>query len=563
MLAALQLALPHFITSIAVDGTPTCATPPPGAGGTVTNVATGAGLTGGPITATGTIAVDSAVVQLRVASTCSVGTFITAIAANGTVTCGSAPAGNSGTVTNVATGTGLTGGPITSTGTIAADTTFLQRRVASTCTAGSAITAIAADGTVTCGPPVPTLPVSCLSGQLLKLQAGAIVCSAAPQTFTTVDNGPINVGQHPSAAIPADGRPIISYYDSSNSALRVTKCGDASCSGGNVSTLVDNSGPVGRYTSIAVPPPILTDGFPVISYFGGASTSSSATGTLKVAKCVDAGCIGAATLTVVDSSVASIGLYTSIAIPPSSAANQFPVISYYEGNTTATNGNLKVAKCINAACTGASIITTIDGVSPAVDVGQFSAIVVPADGFPVISYSDVTNNTLKVAKCSAANCTGAVTLTTLDTSTVVGQHTAIAISTDGFPVISYRNTTGGQLKVVKCVNAACTGSAPVVVDGTVGVGQFTSITVPSDGRPVISHYGGTLNTLRVVKCGDASCTPAGNVASTVDGAVATNNVGGGTAIAISADGMPFVAYTDVTRAKLKTIKCSNAGCANP
>ena len=531
-------------------------------GGSITSITAGTGLTGGTITTTGTIAADTTFLQRRVATPCAAGSFITSIAADGTPTCATPPSGAGGTVTNVATGPGLTGGPITATGTIAADTAFLQRRVSATCTAGSAITAIAADGTVTCGPPAPTLPASCLSGQLLKLQAGAIVCSAAPQTFTTIDNGPINVGQDPSVAIPVDGRPIISYFDFTSTALRVTKCGDASCSSSNVSTLVDNSGPVGRYTSIAVPPPIVTDGFPVISYFGGSGTSNSAAGTLKVAKCVDAGCVGAATVTVVDSSVASIGLYTSIAIPPSSAPNQFPVISYYEGNTTASNGNLKVAKCINAACTGASIITTIDGVSPALDVGQFSAIVVPADGFPVISYADVTNNALKVAKCSAANCTGAVTLTTLDTSTG-GRHTAIALSTDGFPVISYRNTTGGQLKVVKCVNAACTGSAPVVADGAVGVGQFTSITVPSDGRPVISHYGGTLNTLRVVKCGDASCTPAGNIASTVDGAVATNNVGGGTAIAISADGMPFVAYTDVTRAKLKTVKCSNAGCANP
>ena len=55
-----------------------------------------------------------------------------------------------GTVTNVATSNGILGGPITATGTLSADTTFLQRRVASNCAAGSAINAIAADGTVTC-----------------------------------------------------------------------------------------------------------------------------------------------------------------------------------------------------------------------------------------------------------------------------------------------------------------------------------------------------------------------------------------------------------------------------
>ena len=55
-----------------------------------------------------------------------------------------------GTVTSITAGTGLIPGTITTTGTIAADTTFLQRRVASNCAAGSAISAINADGTVTC-----------------------------------------------------------------------------------------------------------------------------------------------------------------------------------------------------------------------------------------------------------------------------------------------------------------------------------------------------------------------------------------------------------------------------
>ena len=56
-----------------------------------------------------------------------------------------------GTITSIIAGTGLTGGTITTSGTIAADTTYLQRRVSSSCAAGSYIRAIAADGSVTCG----------------------------------------------------------------------------------------------------------------------------------------------------------------------------------------------------------------------------------------------------------------------------------------------------------------------------------------------------------------------------------------------------------------------------
>jgi hypothetical protein len=109
-----------------------CGTPT--GGGTVTQVNTGAGLTGGPITTSGTLSVapggitstmvadgnvaavdiDATQVQRRVAS-CPAGQTIQTVNQDGTVGC---LAGGTGTVTSVGTGTGLTGGPITTTGTI-------------------------------------------------------------------------------------------------------------------------------------------------------------------------------------------------------------------------------------------------------------------------------------------------------------------------------------------------------------------------------------------------------------------------------------------------------------
>ncbi len=96
----------------------------PGAGsGTVTSVGTGAGLTGGPITTSGTISIPSAgVTNAMLANpsiTVTAGSGLSGggtVALGGTVTLTNTASG--GTVTSVGTGAGLTGGPITTSGTI-------------------------------------------------------------------------------------------------------------------------------------------------------------------------------------------------------------------------------------------------------------------------------------------------------------------------------------------------------------------------------------------------------------------------------------------------------------
>lgn len=187
-------------------------------GGTVTSITAGSGLTGGTITGSGTIAADTTYLQRRVATGCAVGSFITAIGPDGTPTCATPSSGAGGTVTSITAGSGLTGGTITGSGTVAVNTAVIQNRVSASCAAGSSIRAIAADGTVTCqtdttggsgtvtsintgagltGGPISTtgtigltanqlLPTTaCASGQIAKWSGSAWACAAD-------DAGPAN-----------------------------------------------------------------------------------------------------------------------------------------------------------------------------------------------------------------------------------------------------------------------------------------------------------------------------------------------------------------------------------
>jgi hypothetical protein len=103
--------------------------------GTVTNIATGTGLTGGPITKTGTISIAPKGVTNNLLANSSItvtaGTGLSGggtVGLGGTVTLTNSAPGLGGTVTNVATGAGLTGGPITKGGTISLNTSFTDGR---------------------------------------------------------------------------------------------------------------------------------------------------------------------------------------------------------------------------------------------------------------------------------------------------------------------------------------------------------------------------------------------------------------------------------------------------
>jgi hypothetical protein len=178
--------------------------PGSGGSGTVTSVATGAGLTGGPITGTGTISIPSA----GVTNTMLANNSVTITAGSGLSGGGSVPLGGTitltnsapslgGTVTDVATGAGLTGGPITGTGTIsipsAGVTNTMLANNSVTITAGSGLSgggSVPLGGTITLTNSAPSLGgtvTSVSSGT--GLTGGPITSSGSLSLNTSYTNG--------------------------------------------------------------------------------------------------------------------------------------------------------------------------------------------------------------------------------------------------------------------------------------------------------------------------------------------------------------------------------------
>ncbi len=170
-----------------------------------------------------------------------------------------------------------------------------------------------------------------------------------------------------------------------------------------------------------------------------------------------------------------------------------------------TNGDLKAAKCGDSSCMPAlAAVNTLDSGNL---VGLFTSITLGIDGFPVISYLDFTGSNVKVAKCGDASCTAASTIlnTAGSSVSVVGMRTSITIGMDGLPVVSYFDSADGCLKVAKCGDAACASVTRNTVDSGAVVGKYSSITTGMDGLPVISYYDEDNGDLKVAKCANPFC----------------------------------------------------------
>ena len=363
----------------------------------------------------------------------------------------------------------------------------------------------------------------------------------SPDPTSTTDD----VGSYTSLVLDSAGNPVISYYDATTGDLKVLRCTNADCSGTQTPQTADRTGDVGQFTSLVLD----SAGNPVISYW------DAGRGDLKVLRCTNADCSGSQTPRVPDF-LNDVGRYTSLVLD--SAGN--PVISYYDG----TIDDLKVLRCTNADCSGTQTPQTPDNTGD--DVGEFTSLVLDSAGNPVISYYDFTNGALKVLRCTNADCSGTQTPQTADITGDVGQYTSLVLDSAGNPVISYYVAGRGELKVLRCTNADCSGTqTPQTPPDTTGfgVGRYTSLVLDSAGNPVISYYDATIGDLKVLRCTNADCSGTQTPQTPENPRFPDflNDVGRYTSLVLDSAGNPVISYYDVTNGALKVLHCWDpAGC---
>lgn len=471
----------------------------------VASITAGAGLSGGTITGTGTIAIANGGITQAMIGTGAVGT---AQIANGAVG-----------FTQIAPG---------AVGAAQINDSQVQRRIGGTCAVGEYFRGINADGTTLCepvpgvprvsvvaaGPAAPTTAQPSVATGPDGLPVVAYVtsgfgirvarCANAACTVIASDNVVVAASAlNPAIVVRGDGRPLVGYYDISG-ALRVADCANAACSVSATTRTISASN-VGQSLAMTIAP----NGRVWIAYYDGGPARD-----LYVFGCQTSNCsppaLNALAPLLLDSA-GDVGNFVSIAV----GADNRPVIAYRE---TGANGRLKVAKC-----------------GPPVFVGPVE------DNF-----------------CSTPSVAVADSLAGRD----FGYFTSIAVPADGNPVISYHDGTAGsqQLRFVKCANFACTANAAVRnIDSTVGVGSFSTIAVPSDNLPVIAYLDDPQGALKFAKCRTASCGESA-VITTLDDNAGAEDAGWDARMVLGRDGLPLVVYQDLLSRQVRAVKCGSRSC---
>ncbi len=358
---------------------------------------------------------------------------------------------------------------------------------------------------------------------------GTLDCELLPVAFNRALDSAGDVGSFVAVALRADQRPLIAYYDATNTSLKLYDCADVACASGTRRT-VDNSSDVGAHVALAIRP----NGLPVIAY------RSASLSSLRFYDCSNLAC-STGTARTLDNTV-TVGPALALALH----SDGRPLLAYRDD----TNFRLRVYQCDNLACsTGAAFA------HPGTDVPHGISIAMRSDGRPLMTFGGNAGSGARVRTydCSDTGCTSG-TLRNL-TAVSYTATVAIAIRGNGRPLVASAGI-GSSLGVHDCADALCVASTLSLL--TSNTTNSVGMTLRSDGRALIAYgvsIASGVSDLRVFDCADSSCT-----AGSSRNVIGQGDFGKAAAMALRSDGRAVLAYYDAGNDDLRLHICANPDC---
>lgn len=261
---------------------------------------------------------------------------------------------------------------------------------------------------------------------------------------------------------------------------------------------------------------------------------------------------GVPRLTIVFDGASGAGGHSSMVIPPDGR----PLIAF---RTVGGNGDLAFVRCGNSACSRGNVQRTLVG--DASDTGYLTQIALAGDGMPVIAHVDDTLKAVRFVRCASLDCTATTNAVIEDAfPNQVGAGLSMAIGADGFPIFSYGDRTDLSLRFARCSSNACTAGTVTsieLLDPAEDVGLETAVVVGSDGLPFIAYRDSTSSEIDVVHCGNADCSSGNVFTSGVDTAAAAEL---GLDVVLGDRGRPLLAYRVLGESGFRTFQCSDPAC---
>lgn len=424
-------------------------------------------------------------------------------------------------VSQVTAGAGLTGGTITSSGTLA----IAPGGVTSAMLAPNAV------GTAQVDPSQVQLRISgqCAPDEYFRgiNPDGTLLCALLPVTFDRVADETLEVGLFVRMVLRPDDRPFLVYHEESFGRLRMRDCADPTCSSGTSRNLVA-VGDAGEGIALALRP----DGRPLIAYL------SDSTDSLSVYSCDDPACT-TGTITAIETPVLLGSLDMAL------RADGRAVIVYRQGGSPYS---MRTWHCADVDCTsgvGRSHATTPTGV----------AIAIRPDGRPILAAggNGGAADSPRFWDCADANCTtGSLRLTTGVQYQQV--HGMLMRSTGRALLLTF--SSGGQPSLVSCSDVNCASSQAIQL-GVCPTSIAGSLALRPGGNAAVacSYVSAQKHALDFHECGTVTCSGGASRPLLPFG-----RSGRALAIAVRSDDRPVIAYHDDVNNDVRLYICASPGC---